>query len=549
MGFEVDDINESLTTFRQDHGDTFGEPPLKWWQFWKRFSATGRNFDLSGPSPVRGDVIKTDDVAWPETLRVVKEGHMGFHLPRSEYNRRKRYKDYEDMDEYPEIAAALDMYADDGSLKDIKREMIKVTSTYEPVKREIQKLFKQIKIDDIGWDVIRNLCKYGDCFVENVVDLNNKGAGIKRIKVLNPNYIIRMENEFGELKQFAQEVPTNVAAGMGGYRGAKEGQSLIPIDKNQVIHWKITTSDMRFYPYGKPITAPASRTYKSLRMMEDSMLIMRLKKAPLRRAFYIDIGSLPASKAENFMDKMKQKFKKEKYFDSQSGKVEERFNPWSADEDFFIPVRPNSKTEIKDLPGVEGLGEIDDVKYFREKILAAMKIPKEYFSMQDKSTGNSTASELSQMDIKYSRAVERVQREFLNGLKTLVKRHLALAGFSYTYIKSFDLEMIKPSDAEAKKKLELDEQKARTVQALKGLELFPDTWFYKEYFGLEEEEIEEVQKEKKAQDLEAQEQEMAMQPPMMDMMGGGMPMGGEGVPETEKGAIRGSPGTNNSDQS
>ena len=159
----------------------------------------------------------------------------------------------------------------------------------------------------------------------------------------------------------------------------------IELDKNQIIHFRLQTSDPYFYPYGRSIAAGSRSTFRSLKLMEDAMLIYRLQRAPERRIFYIDIGQMPTSKAEMYVERIKQKYKKEKYYDTSRNTINERYNPMSADEDFFVPVKGRqSSTKIETLPGAQNLGDVDDVKYFRDKLLAALKIPKDYIVEKDK---------------------------------------------------------------------------------------------------------------------------------------------------------------------
>ena len=254
------------------------------------------------------------------------------------------------------------------------------------------------------------------------------------------------------------------------------------------------------------------------------MLIYRLARAPERRVFYVDVGNMPATKVEMYMERLKQKFKKEKFWDSQTGNISERYNPLSTDEDFFVPTRPKGSTKIETLPGAQNLGETDDVKYFRDKLLAALKVPKDYIVEKDKSPERK--ANLSQLDIKFARAVTRVQREVEIGLTTLVKRHLTLRKIPIPTMKGLEINLCPPSDMFEKRRLELDEQKTRVVQAVKGLELFPDEWLYETYYQMSDDTISSM-KEKMKKQLEEKAELMAAQDPMAGGMGMPPPMGGE----------------------
>ena len=428
-------------------------------------------------------------------------------LPQLELNRRRRYKDYEEMDEYPEIGAAFDIYADDSTQRGLHGERWTVKSDNDMVVDEVETFFDQIRLDKLLWDIIRNTVKYGDCFTELILDVNKPQEGVKKIKILNPNWILRVENEFGYLKKFLQEIPS-----METMRYAEVGQSnvnrpvkYIELDKNQIVHFRLHTSDPIFYPYGKSIAALCHRVFRSLKMMEDAMMIYRLSRAPERRIFYVDTGNLPTSKAEMFIERLKQKFKKEKFYNSPKGTVDSRYNPMSMDEDFFVPTKNGRGTKIDTLPGATNLGEIEDVRYYRDKLLAGLKIPKDYVVEKDQSPERK--ANLSQLDVKFARTIQRIQIDVETGLENMAKRHLQLRGFPASMIKNLKIKLPEPSDMSEKRKLDVSEQKTRVVQAVQGLNLFSKEALYKEFYDMTPEEV----KRMKAQMEQEQEQEQQAQ--------------------------------------
>jgi len=408
-------------------------------------------------------------------------------LPQLELNRRRRYKEYEEMDEYPEIGAAFDIYADDASQRGPRNEKWSIKSESELVVDELTRLFENVKLDKFLWDVIRNTVKYGDCFTELILDINKPEQGIKKIKILNPNYILRVENEFGYLKNFLQEVPKEESFSYGSMYNQEKPLRYIRLDKNQIVHYRLFNSDPIFYPYGKSIAALCHRIFRSLRQMEDAMLIYRLTRAPERRIFYVDTGNLPASKAEMYMERLKEKFKKEKYYNTQTGTVDARFNPLSMDEDYYVPSKGGKGTKIDTLPGATNLSEIEDVRYYRDKLLAALKIPKDYIVEKDQSPERK--ANLSQLDVKFARTIHRIQICIESGLENMAKRHLQLKGFPPALIKKLRIQLPEPSDMSAKRKLDLDEQKTRVIQAVQQLGIFSQEEIYKEYYDMSAEEI------------------------------------------------------------
>ena len=477
---------------------------------------------VSEPKPLQGDTVQSNQV-----IKIPSEfGHeKTFYpiLPQVEHDRKKRYKEYEDMDGYPEISSAFDIYSDDCTQENIDGTPWNIVTDDEMSKTEVASMFEEVNMGRYLWDIARNTVKYGDIFLETIIDLNNAKRGIQRIKILNPSYIFRVEDEFGYLKQFLQEIPkTNDWTSYGSIGPNLDDSQMINLDPGQIIHFRLHTSDPTHYPYGKSVAAAARVTYKSLKMMEDAMLIYRLVRAPERRIFYIDTGSLPASKAEMHIKKQMDKFKKRKSYNAQTGNIEENFNALAADEDFYIAVNgKGSGTKIDTLQGADNLGEVDDVKYFRDKLLAALKIPKDYIVEKDQSPERK--ANLSQLDVKFARVITRIQKSLELGLETIAKRHLMLKGFPSTLISKLKIKLPAPSDMALKRQLDTDEQKARVVQAVKGLSIFPMEKIYKDYYQMSDNEIEEAKK-----GLEEDQKDpafaMAMGMGGDPMMGGAPPM-------------------------
>jgi len=479
---------------------------------------------VAAPKPLQGDSVQSNQV-----IKIPSEfGHeKTFYpiLPQVEYDRKKRYKEYEDMDGYPEISSAFDIYSDDCTQENVDGTPWELVTEDKLVKDEVENMFGEINLGRYLWDIGRNTVKYGDIFLETIVDLNHIKKGIQRIKILNPNYIFRVEDEFGYLKQFLQEIPKkNDWTTYGSIGPDLDDSQMINLDPGQIVHFRLHTSDPTHYPYGKSIANAARVTYKSLKMMEDAMLIYRLVRAPERRIFYIDTGSLPASKAEMHIKKQMDKFKKRKSYNAQSGNIEENFNALAADEDFYIAINgKGSGTKIDTLKGAENLGEVDDVKYFRDKLLAALKIPKDYIVEKDQAPDRK--ANLSQLDVKFARVITRIQKSLEIGLETIAKRHLLLKGFPKVLVNELKIKLPAPSDMALKRQLDIDLAKTQVVMQILQLGIFPKDKIYKDYYRLSDHEIEEI---KDQLDKEMKETGMDQQ---AAMMGGAPPMGAPPPPE------------------
>lgn len=527
MADEIDKkLNEGYTNFggTENRAGSYYIPTGPIGRFFAKFFATKAQIpvqqaiDKSQVVPATGDavvtnptnIIKTDTINDGPALGGISRNPI---LPELELNRRRRYKDYEEMDEYPEIGAAFDIYADDCTQRGTRSERWTIKSDSDLVVDEIENLFTNINLDKLIWDVARNTVKYGDCFMELIVDLDNPKEGIKKLKILNPNWILRVENEFGYLKKFLQEIPNAESMQYAEIGQPFTHRSLryIDLDKHQIVHFRLHTSDPVFYPYGKSIASMCHRTFKSLRMMEEAMMIYRLSRAPERRIFYVDTGNLPTSKAEMFIERLKQKFKKERFYNTSRETVDARFNPMTMDEDYYVPTKNGKGTKIETLRGAENLGEVEDVRYFRDKLMAALKIPKDYIVEKDQSPERK--ANLSQLDVKFARTIQRIQIDIETGLENLAKRHLQLKGFPASLIQKLRIKLPEPSDMSAKRKLDIDEQKIRVVQGVQGLQLFPKETIYKEFYDMTDDEIRRTTEMLEKEQKKAAEAQAATAPP------------------------------------
>ena len=543
-------LNEGFTEFASTQQGYFAPFGIIG-RFFTKFFARGKYEDprltqntdevitVEPPKPLHGDAVTARDVI--RVSQLIKDQKYPI-LPQQEYDRKNRYKEYEDMDTYPEIGSAFDIYADDCTQENLDGTKWDILSDDTAIKEEITRLFKNIDLGGYLWDIVRNTVKYGDNFLELVVDVNDIKKGIQRIKILNPNFIYRVEDEFGYLKSFFQEIPAKEEwTTYGGAGPDLTNNQVIPLDPGQIVHFRLHTSEPMHYPYGKSIAATARNIYRKLKMMEDAMLIYRLSRAPERRIFYIDTGSLPSTKAEAHLKLQMDKLKKTKSYNRGTGNIEETYNAIAPDEDFYIAVNgKGSGTKIETLPGAENLGEVDDVKYFRDKLLAALKIPKDYVVEKDQAPDRK--ANLSQLDVKFARVIVRIQESVEKGLEIIAKRHLMIKGFPINRINDLVIKLPAPSDMSRKRQLDLDEQKARVVQAVKGLQIFPMDKIYKDYYQLNDSQIKEI-KEKLKKDQKDPAFAMAgmggapgmappggMPPPGMDA--GGMPPEG-GQPQME----------------
>ena len=196
-------------------------------------------------------------------------------------------------------------------------------------------------------------------------------------------------------------------------------------------------------PYGTSVLEPARRIWRQLTLLEDAMMAYRIVRSPERRVFKIDVGNLPPEEIEQYMQKVMTQMKRNQVVDVDSGRVDLRYNPLSVDEDYFIPVRQGSSSSIETLAGGQYTGDIDDVKYLRDKLFAALKIPASYLSRaegaeEDKAT-------LAQKDIRFARTIQRLQRVIISELEKIGIIHLFTLGYRGDDLISFKVSLNNPS--------------------------------------------------------------------------------------------------------
>lgn len=402
---------------------------------------------------------------------------------------------------------------------------------------------KMLNMDRKIWNVAKKLVIMGDFFGEVVTNPNNPKDGILKMQELPPDSVYRIETTKGRLVEFQQskEGPDYQSLSRNEVTKATEQDLMqgtaIRFAPNQVVHFRIGDDRKTFYPYGQSLIEPARGPAHQLRLMEDAMVVYRLTRAPERRVFYIDVGNLPPFKAEAFMERMKDQFRKKKVATSKSGQkgagqVEERWHAPAQDEDYWLPIRPNANTRIETLPGAQNLGEIDDALYFRNKLFTALNFPKNYFNTDDP---NTTRITLSSQDVKFARMIERIQAHIIDGIIEICERHLHLRGFPDETYEDLKITMTPPSDWRELSRAEVVNGRMAMVTSLKGALVMGDWDLLTRYMKFSDDEADEIIARNNIQKLQDAKLQILMQNPQL--MGVGTP--GQG--ETEMGAETGGP--------
>jgi hypothetical protein len=383
------------------------------------------------------------------------------------------------------------------------------------------------------WDKAKRLFIKGDLFWEVIVNPDNPKEGVYKINDLPCETMFRIETIKGKILEFQQskEAPDYQAIIKSPIQGATEAElqqsTAIRFAPEQVIHIRIGDYRKTFYPYGVSLIESARGPAHQLRMMEDAMVIYRLTRAPERRCFYIDVGQLPPYKAEAFMDRIKDQFRKKKVPRNQFAQggasvVEERWHAPAQDEDYWVPIRPQSNTRIETLPGAQNLGEIDDAVYFRNKLFTALNFPKNYFSLEDP---NATRITLSAQDVKFARMIERLQSHLEEALYQIADKHLKLRGFPPESYEDLIIKMTPPSDWRELSRAEIVTNRINNANSLKGSQLMGDFDILTKWMKYTEDESREILARLKVQKLEDLKLQILAQNPTL--LGVGMPGQGE----------------------
>lgn len=388
--------------------------------------------------------------------------------------RNERYLDFDQMEYTPELASALDIYADEITTSNEYRNILKITCQNDEIKEILKTLFYDvlnIESNLFGW--ARNMCKYGDAFLFLDID---ESLGIKSIIALPTSEVERLEGEDKSNPNYIQ-FQWNAAG--------------LTLENWQVAHFRVLGND-KYSPYGSSVLEPARRIWRQLTMLEDAMMAYRIVRSPERRVFYVDVGGIAPEDVEQYMEKVMTQMKRHKVIDNDTGKVDLRYNPMSVDEDYYIPTRGGQSTKIESLPGGQFTGAIDDVEYLRDKLFSAIKVPRSYLARGKDSTEDKTT--LAQKDIRFARTIQRLQRAILEQLEKIAIVHLYTLGYKGSDLLSFDLSLNNPSKIAELQELEQWKLKFEVAgAATEGY--FSKRWVAINLFNISEDEFKRNQEE------------------------------------------------------
>jgi len=388
--------------------------------------------------------------------------------------RAERYSDFDQMEYTPEIASALDVYADEMTTFTALSPMLKIDSFNDEIKEVLFQLYNNImnlEHNLFGW--CRTLCKYGDFFLYLDID---EDRGITHAMGMPPNEIERLEGEDKTNPNYVQ------------FQWSSAG---LTFENWQIGHFRVLGND-KYAPYGTSVLEPARRIWRQLTLLEDAMMSYRIVRSPERRVFYIDVGNIPPAEVEQFIEKVQSQMKRRQIVDPNTGRVDLRYNPMSIDEDYYVPVRGDGSTRIETLAGGQYTGDIDDVKYLRDKLFSALKVPMSYLARGDGAEEDKTT--LAQKDIRFARTIQRLQRIIISELEKIGIVHLYTLGFRGNDLLNFKLHLNNPSKIAELQELEHWRTKFDIAGAATE-DFFSKRWIATNLFGMAEKEFVQVQHE------------------------------------------------------
>ena len=453
-------------------------------------------------------------------------------------NRVERYIQYETMDGDPEVNAALDILAEfctqktkDGKSPFSIRWMSKATNSEIKILQEYLQHWTKLNLFDTRiFRIIRNTFKYGDAFFirdpetqkwfyvdpgKVVKIIANESEGKKPeqyiIKDLNPNF----ENLV--VTQITPNVGRNspsggtswadggAARGMTGSSPSSSGtgsrfgglqETEQAIDAEHVIHLSLSEGLDNNYPFGNSLLENIFKVYKQKELLEDAILIYRIQRAPERRIFYIDVGNMPSHLAMSFVERVKTQIHQRR-IPSQTGGgtnvIDSAYNPLSINEDYFFPQTAEGRgSKVETLPGGTNLGEIDDLKYFTNKLFRGLRIPSSYLptgaddsqaSFNDGRVGTAYIQEL-----RFNKYCERLQNLVQGVFDQEFKLYLYNRGINID-ANLFEVSFNPPLNFASSRQASLDTERINTFNTIQAVPYMSKRFALKRFLGLSDDEI------------------------------------------------------------
>lgn len=451
-------------------------------------------------------------------------------------NRIERYNQYEMMDVDAEINACLDIISEFSTQKNEHNGLPFVLKFKEdPTPHEIKILTQQLQqwcaLNEFNqriFKIFRNVIKYGDqVFVRDPENFKLYWVDmVKVIKVivnesegkLPEQYVVKDLNINLQNLSVAQKTNTDFAAnpatGLGGTGGGTNtpytvpampyntsgsrftlGQSEAAIDAKHIVHLSLTEGLDRFWPFGQSILENIFKVYKQKELLEDAVLIYRVQRAPERRLFKIDVGNMPSHLAMAFVERIKNEIHQRRIPSVYGGQsiVDATYNPLSMNEDYFFPVTADGRgSSVEVMPGGQNLGEIDDLRYFNNRLARGLRVPSSYLPTgpddSDRPLSDGRVGTALIQEYRFNQYCERLQNYMATKLDEEFKLFLRWRGFNLDS-GLFELEFNPPQNFAAYRQSELDTARVTTFASMEAFPYISKRFAMERFLGLSEEEI------------------------------------------------------------
>jgi hypothetical protein len=439
--------------------------------------------------------------AHPMAGVALDKNYHAFMYANVDFDKSKRLRDYRVMAQFSEVGDALDEICDDAIVVDEKGDVVKLNldnrknfdiQIKNQINDEFVKFIKHYKLRERGWEYFRNVLVDGEVYFEHIIHKDHKDAGILGIISVPPDLVDPIYDNVQNLliKGYLLRKPELEKKDPKGNQVQTDTKiEFIPFEKNQMtyIHsgmWNETRS-LRL-----PFIESARRAYRQLSLIEDSIIIYRLVRAPERLVFNVDVGNMPPPKAEAYLKKLMQNYWGRKTYDANQGTGVQAFSPQSMLDSFWFAKRTGSEgTDVKTLAGGQNLGELEDLKYFRQKLYQALRVPVQRLDPESQSSEGAT---ILREELKFARFIIRLQEGFALGLKDAFITHLKLRQIWEEFeLKEtdFELEFNPPKNFHELRNQQLNELKWGNYGTAIGNPNISDTWAKKHMLGWSDQDI------------------------------------------------------------
>ena len=396
-----------------------------------------------------------------ESIAVAAGGYYGTYVDtdnqaRNEYEMIRRYRD---MALHPECDSAVDEVVNEFVVSDAHDTPVEINldnlDIGMGVKKKIRDEFEYIKrllnFDNRAHEIVRSWYIDGRLYYHKVIDLDNPKKGITELRYIDPMKIKKVRQKLDNTPKdslarqaikgtaLEYEYGTFVDYYLYNPKGFYKGGVLGPIgDMSLSQGVKMATDSITFCPSGlqdlnKRMTLgflhKSIKALNQLRMIEDSLVIYRLSRAPERRIFYIDVGNLPKVKAEQYLRDVMARYRNKMVYDANTGEMRDDKKHMSMLEDFWLPRREGGRgTEITTLPGGQNLGELKDVEYFKKKLYNSLNLPPSRLTDDNKGFNLGKTTEVLRDELKFTKFIGRLRKRFSEMFQDMLKTQLILKG-------------------------------------------------------------------------------------------------------------------------